>query len=72
MFFNQKNKWNLGVKSIFENFELWVMPIVKLALGMTTVHQFQKSKLELCMVFTQKFEFCFKNVAISLLRNSIS
>ena len=38
MFFNQKNKWNLGVKSNFENFKFWVMPIAKFALVMTTVH----------------------------------
>ena len=58
MFSNQKNKWNLGVKSNFENFEFWVMPISKSALVTTTVHQFQKLGLVLCMVFNQEFEFC--------------
>ena len=72
MFFNQENKWNLGVKSNFENFEFWVMPITKCALIMITVCQFQKLRLELCMVFTQQFEFCFQNLTASLLRNSIS
>ena len=37
MFSNQKNKWNLGVKSNFENLKFWVVPISKYALVMTTV-----------------------------------
>ena len=71
MFSNQKNKWNLGVKSNFENFEFWVVPISKSALVMTTVHQFQKLRLVFCMVFNQEFEFCSQNFITSLLRNSI-
>ena len=71
MFSNQKNKWNLGVKSNFENFEFWVVPISKSALVMTTVHQFQKLRLFFCMVFNQEFEFCSQNFITSLLRNSI-
>ena len=43
------------------------MPIAKFALVMTTVYQFQKISLELCMVFTQKFEFCFQNFTTQLL-----
>ena len=61
LFSNQKNKWNLGVKSNFENLKFWVVPISKSALLMTTVHQFQKLKLVLCMVFSQEFEFCVQN-----------
>ena len=45
----------MGVKSNFENFSLWVMPITKFALVMITVHQFQKLRRELCIVFSQKF-----------------
>ena len=71
MFSNQKNKWNLGVKSNFENFEFWVVPISKSALVRTTVHQFQKLGLVLCMVFNQEFEFCVQLFFASLFRNSI-
>ena len=71
MFSNQKNKWNLGVKSNFENFEFWVVPISKSALVTTTVHQFQKLGLVLCMVFNQEFEFCVQTFFTSLLKNSI-
>ena len=71
MFSNQKNKWNLGVKSNFENFEFWVAPISKSALVRTTVHQFQKLGLVLCMVFNQEFEFCVQTFFTSLLKNSI-
>ena len=68
MFVNQKNKWNLGVKS---NFEFWMMPITKFAPVVTTVNQFQKLRLVLCMVFNQKFEFCSQYFITSFLRNSI-
>ena len=61
MFSNQKNKWNLGVKSNFENFDFWVAPISKSAFVTATVHQFQKLRLVLCMVFNQEFEFCVQN-----------
>ena len=44
MFSNQKNKWNLGVKSNFENFDFQVVPISKSALVTATFHQFQKIK----------------------------
>ncbi len=71
MFSNQKNKWNLGVISNFENFEFWVVPIPKSALVTTTVHQFQKLELVLSMVFNQEFEFCVQTFSTSLLKNSI-
>ena len=71
MFSNQKNKWNLVVKLNFEYFEFWVVPISKSALVMTTVHQFQKLGLVLCMVFNQEFEFCVQTFFTSLLKNSI-
>ena len=71
VFSNQKNQWNLGVKSNFENFEFWVMPISKSALITTTVHQFQKLRLVLRMVFNQEIEFCSQNCITSLFRNSI-
>ena len=58
MFSNQKNKGNLGVKSNFENFEFWVVPISKSALVTITDHQFQKLRQILCMVINQEFEFC--------------
>ena len=61
MFFNQKNKWNWGVKSNFENFDFWIVPISRFALAMTTINQFQILRLKLHMVFTQKFEFWFQN-----------
>ena len=57
MFSNQKNKWNLGVKSNFEYFEFQVIPIPKSALVTATVYQFQKLRLVLCMLFNQEFEF---------------
>ena len=70
MFSNQKNKWNLGVKSDFENVEFWVMLISKSVLVTATVHQFQKLRLVLCMVFNQEFEFCVQNFFTSLFGNS--
>ena len=57
MFSNQKNKWNLGVKSNFENFEFWVVLISKSILVTSTARNFQKLGLVLCMVFNQQFEF---------------
>ena len=71
MFYNQKNKWNLGVKSNFENFDFWVMLISKSALVTITVYQIQKLRLLLCMVFNQEFEFCVQSFFTSLFRNSI-
>ena len=71
MFFNQKNKWNLGVESNFENFDFWVMLISKSALVTITVYQIQKLRLLLCMVFNQEFEFCVQLFFASLFRNSI-
>ena len=68
MFSNQKNNWNLGVKS---NFEFWVEPIFKYAVVTTTVHQFQKSRLVLCMIFSQEVEFCVQTFFTSFLKNSI-
>ena len=59
MFSNQKNKWNLGVKLNFENFEFWVVLISKSALVMTTVHQLQKLRLVLCIVFNPEFKFVY-------------
>ena len=47
------------------------MPISKSALVTTTVHQFQKLGLVLCMVFNQEFEFCVQTFFTSLLKNSI-
>ena len=35
MFFHQKNKWNQGVKSNFENFDFWVVPTSRFALILT-------------------------------------
>ena len=37
MFPNQKNKWNLDVKSNLENFEFWLVLISKCALVTTTL-----------------------------------
>ena len=71
MFFYQKNKWNWGVKSNFENSEFWVVPISKSALVATTVHQIWKIRLVLCMVFNEEFDFCSQHLITSLLRNSI-
>ena len=71
VFFNQKNKRNLGVKLNFENFDFWVVPISKFALSMTMINQFQILRLKLRMVFTQKFEFWFQNFFTSFLRNFI-
>ena len=39
-FFNQKNKWNQGVKSNFEKFGFWVELIPKFALVRALFHQF--------------------------------
>ena len=47
------------------------MPISKSALVTTTVHQFQKLGLVLCMVFNQEFEFCVQSFFSSVLKNSI-
>ena len=47
------------------------MPISKSALVTATVHQFQKLRLVLCMVFNQEFEFCVQNFFTSLFGNSI-
>ena len=47
------------------------MLIFKSALVTATVHQFQKLRLVLCMVFNQKFEFCVVNSFTLLFRNSI-
>ena len=71
MFSTQKNKWSLGVKSNFENFEFWVVPNFKYALVTTTVHQFQKSRLVLCMIFNQEIELCVQAFFTWLLKNSI-
>ena len=56
---------------IFENFELWVVSISKFGLVTTTINLFQKLRLDLQMVFAQKFEFSSQNVSISLLKNLI-
>ena len=71
VFCNEKNKWNLGVKSNFENFDFLVMLISKSALVTITVYQIQKLRLLSCMVFNQEFEFCVKTFFTSLLKNSI-
>ena len=71
MFSNQKNMWNLGVKSNFENFEFWAASISKSALVMTILIQFQKFRLVLCMVFNQEFEFFVQTFFTSRLKNSI-
>ena len=67
MFFNQKNKWNQDAKTNFENFEFWAGPISKFAL----VHRFENFNLKICMVFTQKFEICFKIFIPLVLRKLI-
>ena len=46
VFFNQKNKWNSSVNSNFENFEFWVLSILKF--GPFWDHVPSISKIETC------------------------
>ena len=71
MFFHQKNKWNQGVKSNFENLNFWEVPTSRFSLILTKVHQFLKSKVRLHSVFTKQFEFLSKNFFTIVQRNSI-
>ncbi len=46
----QKNQWNQGVKSCFEN-EFWIGPIPKFALVRIMVHLLKNLNLKICMEF---------------------
>ena len=68
VFFNQKNKWNSSVNSNFENFEFWVLSILKF--GPFWDHVPLISKIEACfrnsfhpgpqIQLQKKFFFTFK------------
>ena len=47
------------------------MPIFRFALAMTTNNQLKILRLKLCMVFTQKFEFCFQILIPLVLKNFV-
>ena len=52
VFFNQKNKWNLEVKTNFENFDFQVSPTPIIALILIKMHHFQTSNIILYSEFT--------------------
>ena len=60
VFFNQKNKWNSSVNSNFENFEFWVLSILKFDLFGTKFPQFQKLRPVSETVFTLDLRFSYK------------
>jgi len=47
------------------------MPISKSALATTTARQIWETRLVLCMVFNEEFDFCSQLLITLLLRNSI-
>ena len=71
VFFNQKNKWNSSVNSNFENFEFWVLSILKFGLFGTMFPQFQKLRPVSETVFTLDLRFSYKKIFSSLSRNPI-
>ena len=71
VFFNQKNKWNLEVKTNFENFDFQVLPVLIFALILIKTHHFQTSNINLYSEFTNWCRFWFKIFQNVLWKNSI-